>query len=172
MALEFKFNAESIILIILGILAILFPQVSTFTVGVATGFLLVFVALLLLITGYTIIRLHRLAGVLTIILAILSLFFSWVFIFSPDLVAVLTEYVVFVLGLILIIYGISVILTCRFFRPALIIGLLSILFGIAYVIIGEYLHNPIHLGIIVGLFLILAGINRMIGEDPRDYIDV
>ena len=58
----------------------------------------------------------------------------------------------------LIIAGITSLATSKSYKPKLYSGLSSVIFGILYIILGMFVENPIYLGIIVGIWLILTGI--------------
>lgn len=151
-------NTTSIIYILLGLISILFPLVSTVTLGVISGFMCLMIALLLFITSVGVLKISRSGGVLLLVLAIICLIFSLLLMFNPNVLSAFTSFLVYIIGIFMIISGIFYILIDRTFKPLLILGIMTLIFGILYIIIGSYIYNPVHLGLLIGVWLILTGI--------------
>ncbi|MCD7781960.1 MAG: DUF308 domain-containing protein [Methanosphaera sp.] len=158
-------------LILLGLIAILFPQMSTMTVSVVTGIMFLLIGLLMIISASVMFKFNRNIGILTVILAILSLIISWCLMFNQEFLSTLVSYIIYILGFFMIMYGGFSLVVSRHSKPMLILGLASILFGIIYMIVGNYVSNPVHLGGIIGIYLIFLGVTAGFNQD-KDYIDV
>lgn len=171
--IKFRFNPGALILILLGILAIAFPFVSTMTVGVITGFVFLLVAFFLVISGAGTFSYNKALGILSIILAIICFIFGWMIILDISVMSIFASFITYLAGFVMIFNGISLIALAGNFRPLTYMGIINILFGIAYIIIAFYLLNPIYLGIVIGIWLILAGILHLyVPEFKEDVIDV
>lgn len=158
MNLSINANMNAIILIILGIISLSFPLVMTMTFGVLSGFIFLMVSLLLFITASNVFKYNRTSGILSLILAIICLIFSLLIIFSPSAVSIFTGFLVYIIGFIMILDGIFYIILAKSFKPLSIMGIITLIFGILYIIIGSYIYNPVNLGIVIGIWLLLTGL--------------
>ncbi|WP_455644970.1 DUF308 domain-containing protein [Methanosphaera sp.] len=164
---NFNVNLNAVILLLLGLIAISFPLVSTMTIGLITGFMFLMVALVLFITSTGKFIYNKYLGYLSIILAVLCLILSWFLMFDPADVTVLASYVIYILGIIMIISGISHMITAKIFKPVLIMGIIDVIFGILYIIVGTFISNPVHLGYVIGAWLLLSGILSLFSWDKN-----
>lgn len=169
---NFNYNTTGIILVLLGLLALSFPMTSTWTIGIVAGFMFLMVALLLFVTGVSFFLYSKILGIITIILAVMCMIFSWNLMFSPDLVAFITSFVVYLLGIVMIITGIFSLISATIVTHMKYIGIVTLIFGIIIILFGIFVNDPVNLGMIIGIWLIISGIIQLFNKEPKDYIDV
>lgn len=158
-------NMNSITLIILGIIALCCPFLVSMTYSVFSGFVLLMIALLLFISAINIFKFHRVGGIVAVVLAIISLIFSFIVMFNPALISAFISFLVYIIGCIMIISGIYYVFLARLsYNPLLVFGISNILFGSLYIIIGSFIYNPINLSLLIGMWLICTGLFSIIFE--------
>lgn len=167
-----RFNPAALILIILGIFAVAFPLTSTMTVGVITGFGFIMIALFLLISSSHTFAFNKGVSILSIILAILSIIAGLTIIINPAAMSGFASFITYFAGFVLIFNGISLIAAGTSFRHLLYMGILNLIIGILYIFLAYYMLNPLYLGLIIGIWLILTGILDLFRLEYEEYIDV
>ena len=170
--IKYKFNPAALILILLGIIAVAFPLASTMTVGVITGFSFIMIALFLIISGANTFSYNKGLSILSIILAILSIILGWMIIFNPFAMSAYASFITYLAGFIMIFNGISLLAAGSNFRHLLYMGILNIIMGILFIILAFYVLNPLYLGLVIGIWLIMAGILELFKPEYEEYIDV
>lgn len=163
---------SSILMIIVGIIMLLCPSFSMQTIGVILGIIILIVAAIILILGIAQMFISPITGVITFIIALLGLYLSWALIFDPLLVTSIFSLLVYLIGIIFILFGIFNVITGQFFAPFSMFGLTGIFFGIAFIIGAIFIRNPIILAIILGIWLIISGVVALTQPNDENYIDV
>ena len=148
---------SSIIMIILGIIALLFPMLSTGAIGFMSGIVLILLAAGFIIAGISELILTKYYGLAYIILGILSMVLACCFIFNPALVSGILGFMIYIFGILLIALG--------------ILGIITLIYGILTIIVGYFINDPRILGTLIGLWLLIFGISSLF-LDNKDYIDV
>jgi len=143
----------AIILIILGLIVLAFPILGVIPIALITGGLILLFSIGLLLGGIFAINENIPLGILLIILGLLSLIIGIEFIFNPDLFAFLAGLLIYIIGIFFIIIGIIGIITNSSWN-----GAFPIIMGLLYIILGSIITNPLHLGILIGLWLLIMGI--------------
>ena len=64
-------------------------------------------------------------------------------------------------GIMLIIVGLVSLINNRSSRYGFYTGITGIVLGVLYIIIGTYLSNPIVLGSLIGIWLVISGILKL-----------
>lgn len=144
--------------IILGILVLAFPLAGLVAASVLTGFVVLMIAVWLLIVGGSQMEVSKTAGILNVILGIIVLIVGIGLIFSPALFAFLAGFLLYLAGFFLIIAGVIALLSRDEFKNATWAGVLGIVLGILYIILGTFAFDPLYLGILIGIWLILSGV--------------
>ncbi len=165
-------KTTAVIMIILGIIALAFPMISTQTIGVLTGIIVLILAIGLLISGIAEISVSRFMAIISIIISLLCMIFSHQLIFNPALVSSIIGIIVYLFGFILILIGIIALLSGSYFAPFSIIGITTILFGIITLLVGVFVRNPSVLGTIIGIWLIVSGLLSLFSDKEKSYIDI
>lgn len=147
-----------ILAIILGILVIAFPVAGVVAVSLIAGFAVIMLAIWFLIAGVAEMYVNRLVGILNVILGIIALIIGFGLLFNPALFAFLAGLVLYLAGIFLIVAGIIALLGGMEAKHRVWGGVLGIILGIIYIILGTLAFNPVYLGFIIGLWLLLTGI--------------
>ena len=153
----------AIILIILGLIVLAFPVLGVVPAAVITGFLVLLFGLGMLFGGLFEISESISLGILEIILGIIALILGIGFIFNPALFAFLAGLIIYIVGIFFVIAGIIGVITKA--GNSRWNGVVSIIIGLLYIIVGSIATNPIYLGILIGLWLLIMRIIMLFQKD-------
>jgi uncharacterized membrane protein HdeD (DUF308 family) len=146
----------AILLILLGLIVLAFPLLGLIPLSIITGFIITILGTGLLLGGIAELSESTSVGILGIILGIIALILGFGFMFSPGLFSWVAGFIIWVVGLLLIIQGImGVFLNTGGFKWK---GVISIIAGVIYIIIGNFIKDPVILGVLIGLWLLISGI--------------
>lgn len=165
-------KTTAIIMVVLGVLALAFPLVSTETVGIILGATVALLAVGLFISGIAEMGVSRVMGAISVVVAIVCVYFAYELIFDPVFLSKFISIVIYIIGFLLIVLGIFALLSGSFFAPFSIIGLTTIIFGVITVLVGVFLRNPSVLGSIIGIWLIVSGLLSLFSDKEKSYIDI
>jgi uncharacterized membrane protein HdeD (DUF308 family) len=154
---------SAIVLIILGLIVLAFPLLGVVPAAVITGFLVLIFGLGLLFGGISEMGESAGLGILEIILGIIALVLGIGFIFNPGLFAFLAGLLIYIIGIFLVIVGIIGVVTKA--GDSRWNGVVAIIIGLLYIIVGSLVSNPIYLGILIGLWLLIMGIMMLFQKD-------
>jgi uncharacterized membrane protein HdeD (DUF308 family) len=154
-------------MIILGIIAILFPMISTETIGFLSGIIFILIAVAFISSGIAELIITKYFGVIYLIFGILSLIAAYYLIFDPAFVSGLIGLIIYIFGFMLILLGI----VGLFMGPFSIMGVITLIYGLVTLIISYYMNDPRILGTVVGIWLLISGIVSLF-TDNKEYIDV
>ena len=146
--------------IILGLIVIAFPFLTTMTVSIFAGLLVLMIAIWLFIVGISEFGINKTSSILNLILGIIALIFGFGLIINPALFSFIAGLTLYLAGFFLIVTGIIALMD-GMTRKYAWSGVLGIVLGIIYIILGAYAFNPVNLGILIGLWLIITGIFKM-----------
>ncbi|MGX8694166.1 MAG: DUF308 domain-containing protein [Methanobrevibacter sp.] len=152
----------SLLAILLGMVIIIFPVLGVVGVSSLIGLSVLLVSIYLLLLGVSIIDYNTSGAIIDLILGLLLLFLSIGLIFNPALLGFLTEISLYFAGIMLIIVGVAALINNRSSRYGFYIGISGIILGVLYIIIGTYLANPIILGSLIGIWLVISGVLRFL----------
>jgi uncharacterized membrane protein HdeD (DUF308 family) len=159
-----KQTTISIIAIILGIITIAFPLFGVIAASDILGLSVLLLAIFLLTNGVSEVDYNTTRGLLNIILGIVMLIISIGLIFNPSIFAFLTALTIYLAGIFLIIIGLIVIVGNRDNKYGFWMGILGIVLGVIYIIIGTYINNPIILGSLIGIWLLVTGVLNLLND--------
>lgn len=167
----------SIIMILLGLIALIFPVVSTQTIGVFTGMIVLLVGIGLLVAAIVTFNIFKLLGVICSVFAAICFIFAYHLMFNPEALADLITLIIYMVGFILIVLGLIIIFSNSIIGPFNLVGISTLLFGIITIFVGIFVNNPAVLGSIVGLWLLVSGLISLFAKKEenvgyKDYIDV
>ena len=152
----------SLLAIILGIIIIAFPMIGVIGTSSLIGLSVLLISIYLLVVGVAIIDYNKPGAIIDLILGIILLFLSLGLIFNPNLFAFLAEISLYLAGIVLIIVGVVALVNNRHARFGFYIGISGIILGLVYIIIGTYVADPIILGTLIGLWLVITGVLKII----------
>ena len=159
-----KQTTISIIAIILGILIIAFPMLGVIAASDILGLSVLLLSIFLLTNGVSEVEYNTTRGLLNTVLGIVMLIISLGLIFNPSIFAFLTALTIYLAGIFLIIIGLIVIVGNRDNRYGFWMGILGIVLGVIYIIIGTYINNPIILGSLIGIWLLVTGVLNLLDD--------
>ena len=148
----------SLLAIIFGLIIIIFPVMGLIGVSSLIGLSVLLMSIYLFVLGVSIIDYNTSGAILDLILAILLLFLSFGLIFNPALLGFLTEITMYIAGIMLIIVAVASLINNRSSRHGFYVGIFGIVLGLLYIVIGTYLSNPIVLGALIGIWLVISGV--------------
>jgi uncharacterized membrane protein HdeD (DUF308 family) len=149
-------TGTALVLIILGLVVLAFPLLGLIPLSLITGFLVLILGIGLLIGGIAQIGESASLGILLIILGVIALILGIGFIFNPGLFSWLVGFIVWIVGLFLILAGIIGIMSKA--GGSRWNGVVAIIIGAVYVIVGTWIKDPVILGALIGLWLLISGI--------------
>ena len=156
-----KTKFVSLLAILLGLMIITFPLLGLIGVSSLIGLSVLLMSIYLLVVGVSIIDYNKTGSILDLILGILLLFLSMGLIFNPALLGFLTEITLYLAGIMLILVAVASLINNRASRYGFYIGIAGIILGLLYIIIGTYISNPIILGILIGIWLVISGMLKL-----------
>lgn len=145
--------------IILGLIVIAFPFLGAVTISIFAGIVVLLIAIWLLIAGISELKISRTTGALNVILGIIALIIAIGLIVNPALLSFIAGLTISIAGIFLIIAGLIALID-GMNRKTAWAGVLGIILGIIYLIIGAFAFNPVNLGFLIGIWLIITGIFR------------
>ena len=151
----------SLLAILLGLIIIIFPILGLIGVSSLIGLSVMLMSIYLLVVGVSIIDYNTSGAILDLILGILLLLLSISLIFNPTLLGFLAEITLYIAGIMLIIVAVASLINNRSSRYGFYIGIIGIILGVLYIIIGTYLSNPIILGTLIGIWLVISGVLKL-----------
>lgn len=157
-----KQTTISIIAIILGILIIAFPMLGVIAASDILGLSVLLLAIFLLANGVSEVEYNTTRGLINTILGILMLIISLGLIFNPSIFAFLTALTIYLAGIFLIIIGFIIIVGNRDNKYGFWMGILGIVLGVIYIILGTYINNPLILGSLIGIWLLVTGVLNLL----------
>ena len=152
----------SLLAILLGLLIIAFPIMGVIGVADLIGLSVLLVAIYMLIVGVAIIDYNKTGAILDFVLGLILLLLSICLIFNPELLGFLTEISLYLAGIMLIIVGVVSLINNRTSRYGFYIGIAGVVLGLLYIIIGTYVANPIILGTLIGIWLVISGVLKLL----------
>lgn len=151
----------NIFAIFFGILIIALPVLGIVAAKDLLGLSILLISIFLLVLGVAGIDYKKWGAILYIILGIIMLLFSIGLIFKPELFSSLAEILFYAAGIFLIIIGVISLINNRTSKYGFIIGIVAILIGVIYIIIGSLVSDPIILGYLLGIWLVITGVLRI-----------
>ena len=160
----YKQTTISIIAIILGIIIIAFPIFGVIAASDILGLSVLLLSIFLLSNGISEVDYNTTKGLLNVILGLIMLIVSLGLIFNPNIFAFLTALTIYLAGIFLIIIGLIVIVGNRDNKYGFWMGILGIVLGVIYIIIGTYIQNPLILGSLIGIWLLVTGVLNLLSD--------
>lgn len=149
-----KKSMISFLAILLGVIILIFPMLGIIGAQAIIGVAVLLMGVFLLISGTSEIDYSPKKSIATIIIGIIILILGLLLIFSPNAF-------VYLAGILLIIVGLMTLIGNRDRGFGFWSGVIGVILGIIYIILGStVLKNPIFLGALIGIWLIITGILR------------
>jgi uncharacterized membrane protein HdeD (DUF308 family) len=148
--------------IIFGIIIIAFPILGVITPSAIIGLSVLFISIYSLMMGISIIDYNKSGAITDISLGVILLLISIGLIFNPEVFSFLAGISLYLAGIILIIAGVVSLINNRNSKYGFYVGIIGIILGVCYIIIGTYINDPIILGTLIGIWLIISGIMELL----------
>lgn len=146
-----------VLAIILGLLVIVFPLFSVFTVSLIAGIGVLFLGIWLLIQSFGVWEANKGVSIAYLILGILAIIVGIGLFGSVLAFSFLVSLALYIAGFFLILSGILSLFS-KEGTAGKGSGVLGIILGIIYMILAAYALNPYYLALLIGIWLIIDGI--------------
>lgn len=152
----------SILAMILGLIIIIFPVMGIIGVSDLIGLSILLISIYLLVVGVSIIDYNKSGAIIDLVLGLVLLFLSICLIFNAGLFGFLAQITLYLAGIMLIVVGVVSLINNRQSRYGFYIGIAGVVLGLVYIVVGTYVANPVILGILIGAWLVISGILRLL----------
>lgn len=160
-------KTAGILSIVLGLVFILFPMFSVELVSIIVGLSLLFFGISAAFMGFNMRPDHNGFSIAAIIIGIIAIIIGFIFIFYIDALSFLVGIQFYIVGFIMIIFGISGLIS-KMTRFSAFSSILVLIMGIILIALGALaFNNPVYIAIVIGVVLIIEGIALMI--EDNDY---
>ena len=156
-----KSKFVSILAMLLGLIIIIFPIMGVIGVADFIGLSLLFISIYLLVVGVAIIDYNKSGAILDLILGIILLFLSICLIYNVGIFGFLAQITLYLAGIVLIIVGLVSLINNRQSRYGFYIGVAGVVLGLLYIVIGTYVADSVILGVLIGAWLVISGILKL-----------
>lgn len=151
-------KGAGILSIVLGLIFILFPMFSSGLVSVIVGLSLLFFGISSVYLGYNMRNEFDLYSKTTIIIGIIAIIFGFLFIFYIDALSFLIAIQFYIVGFIMIIFGISGLIS-RMGPISTFTSILVLIMGVIAIALAAFsINQPVYIAIIIGIVLIIEGV--------------
>ena len=151
----------SLLAIILGLLIIIFPVMGIVGVNGLISLSVLLVSIYLLIVGTSIIDYNKTGAILNLLLGLILLLLSIFLIYNPAFLGVIAGLTLYIAGIMLIVVGLVSLINNRSTRYGFYIGIAGVVLGLLYLIIGTFITDPIVLGTLIGAWLVISGVLKL-----------
>ncbi|MFY9638109.1 MAG: DUF308 domain-containing protein [Methanobacterium sp.] len=141
--------------ILLGVIVIVFPLISVFTVNAIAGIGIIFIGIWILLKSLK--NESIAAGVAGLIVAVFAIMMGIVFIGDIKAFEFFSFIALYIVGFFVALAGLESLISGKGLKGKGV-GVLGILIGILLVVLGTFAANPLVLAALIGAFLIIAGL--------------
>ena len=157
-----KNKSIGILAIILGIIIIAFPMIGVIGTSALFGLSTLLVSIIVLMSGVSIMDYNTLGAVTDYVVGVIMLIISLLIIFNPTYFAFLAAIILYIAGIFIMVIGLIALINNRDAKYGFYIGISGIVLGIIYIIIGTYIKDPLILGSLIGIWLIITGVLKIL----------
>lgn len=151
----------SILAMVLGLIIIIFPIMGVIGVADLIGLSILLISIYLLVVGVAIIDYNKSGAILDLVLGMVLLILSLCLIFNVGIFGFLAQITLYLAGIMLIVVGLVSLINNRQSKYGFYIGIAGVVLGLLYIVIGTYVADPIVLGVLIGLWMIISGVLRL-----------
>ena len=151
----------SLLAIILGLIVIIFPAMGIIGVNGLISLSVLLISVYLLVVGTSIIDYNKTGAILDIFLGLVLLLLSIFLIYNPSFLGAISGLTLYIAGIILIVVGLVTLINNRTTRYGFYIGIAGVILGLLYLIIGTFIADPTVLGTLIGAWLVISGILKL-----------
>lgn len=148
---------------ILGLIFIIFPMFSADLISIIVGLSLLYFGICTAFMGFSMRRdFDNTIPNITIIIGIIAIIFGFLFLFYIDAISFITGIQFYIVGFIMIVFGITGLISKRN-SISTFTSILVLIMGIIAIALAVFaLNQPIFIAIIIGIVLIVEGIAMML----------
>ncbi|MCQ2972813.1 MAG: DUF308 domain-containing protein [archaeon] len=143
-----------IISLILGLICIICPLTGYLAGNIFFGLSILFLGIYAIALGAALDN-----GAANIVLGIIFAIIGIIIFFNPAFLAVFASFIMFFNGILLIVFAIMNLFTKG---ESITFAILGIIFGFILLLFAYLVHNPIILGVIIGLWFVTTGIAKIV----------
>ena len=154
-------KTHGVLTILFGLILLIFPWFGLWTLTAIFGLILILIGIGLLAFGAFTYQSSKGAAVAFLILGILGLIAGIGLFGNVGAFAAMAGFALYLSGFILIIAGLVLVFKPRT-KLSREVGLLGIIMGIVYIILGSFAVDPRGLSILMGIWLIIAGVTSLL----------
>ena len=154
---------NALVFIIFGLIVLAFPLLGLISASALSGFVVLALGIGLLIAGIGEMDESKTIGILDLVLGFLALILGFGFTFNPAVFSWVVGFFVWIAGLFLIITGIVAVATKK--GDNRWIGVAAIVLGLLYLVVGLFISNPVVLGVLIGLWLLINGVMLLLQKN-------
>ncbi|WP_405308941.1 DUF308 domain-containing protein [Methanobrevibacter sp.] len=149
--------------VILGLIFIIFPMFSADLISIIVGLSLLYFGICTAFMGFSMRRdFDNTIPNITIIIGIIAIIFGFLFLFYIDAISFITGIQFYIVGFIMIVFGITGLISKRN-SISTFTSILVLIMGIIAIALAVFaLNQPIFIAIIIGIVLIVEGIAMML----------
>ena len=155
------FKIHGVLVILFGLILIIFPWFFLWTLTAILGFIMILIGIGLLVFGAFTYHASKAAGAGLLVLGLLGLIFGFGLFGNVGAFAALAGIGLYISGFILIIGGLIHVLK-PLTKLSGKVGLIGIIMGVLYIVLGSFAVDPRGLSILMGVWLIIAGITSLL----------
>lgn len=157
-------KTAGILSIILGLIFIIFPMFSSGLVSLIVGISLLFFGISTAFMGINMRHAFNIYAIGTIIIGVIAIIFGFIFLFYIDALSFLIGIQFYLVGFIMILFGITGLLS-KMNRTSAFTSILVLLMGIISIALAVFsLSEPIYLAMIIGVVLIIEGVTLILSD--------
>ena len=135
----------SLLAIILGLIVIIFPAMGIIGINGLISLSVLLISIYLLVVGTSIIDYNKPGAILDIFLGLILLVLSIFLIYNPSFIGAIS----------------GLLINNRTTRYGFYIGIAGVVLGLLYLIIGTFIADPTVLGTLIGAWLVISGILKL-----------
>ncbi len=155
-------RASGLLAILLGLIFIIFPMFSSELISMIVGLSLLFFGISTAFMGWNMKGDFNTFSTAAIIIGIISIIFGFLFLFYIDALSFLMGIQFYIVGFIMIMFGI-VGLISKINHVSTFTSILVLIMGIIAIALAVFaINQPIYIAIIIGIVLIIEGVNLLL----------
>lgn len=151
-----------ILSIIIGVFAFIYPLSSVETASKVAGISTLLLSIYLIVSSKKKMNSSKIIGIITILFSILLIYSAFNRFTSIYYYARVVGILYYLTAVLIIISGIFVLFYEKKDKYK-IIGILGIILGTVYIVVGSLVQNPVYLGAVIGIYLVMYGLSQIIG---------
>lgn len=154
-----------ILAIILGLIIIIFPLISVFTINQIAGIGIILLGIWALIQSFK--TGSMASGTAGLIIAFFAFAFGVVFILDIKALEFFTFLALYIVGFFIILAGFTGLISGKGVKEKFV-GVLGLIFGVLFMAVGSLVANPLVIAAIIGAFLIIVGLVEVLNLLPTE----